>query len=155
MHKLSIVEFVFRGLPEGFLVIFAMYSFSKTAIDIKRYILSSILFATLIYSIILLPIHYGVSTILSIISLIVLSVNINKIDIIKSIQVGIISTILEFICEGINVLIIQYIFKKDVNFIFNQPNLKVLYGAPSLIIFGCIVIIYYIRLLRRKDLRHV
>jgi hypothetical protein len=153
MLKLSVVEFIFRAIPEGFLVVFAMYSFSKTAIYLKRYIISSVLFATLVYIIRLLPIHYGVNTILSLIALIVIAVNINKIDMIKSIRVGIISTILEFICEGINVFIIQYVFKKDVNYVFNDPNLKVLYGAPSLLIFGCIVLIYYIRSLRRKELR--
>ena len=115
MLKLTLLEFFLRGLPEGFLIIFAVYAFSKTVINIKRYIVSSIIFVIAVYLIRLLPIQYGVHTILNIIVIIVLAVNINKIGIIKSIQASIMTIILEFICEGINIFIIKYIFKEDIN----------------------------------------
>ena len=44
MLKLTLLEFFLRGLPEGFLIIFAVYVFSKTVINIKRYIVSSIIY---------------------------------------------------------------------------------------------------------------
>lgn len=150
MLKLSALEFFLRAIPESFLIIFAVYAFSKTAIEVKRYSLSSIIFSIMIYIIRLLPIHYGVHTILGIILIIILTVNINKIDIIKSIQAVILTVILQFICEGINIFIIQNIFKMDINYVFNKPVLKILYGIPSLIIFGCIIIMYYTKVLKRK-----
>ena len=155
MLKLTLLELFFRGLPEGFLIILAVYAFSKTAINKKKYIVASISLVIAVYLIRLLPIQYGVHTILNLIVVIVLTVNINKIDIIKSIQGGIMTIILEFICEGINMFIIQYIFKADIVYVLGEPSLKTLYGIPSLLIFAAIVSTYYFYLARRKKLREV
>ena len=155
MLKLPLLEIVLRGIPEEFLLIFAMYAFSKTAINIKRYIISSIFMIILIYLIRLLPIQFGVHTIIGLIASIVLTVNINKIPIIKSIQASIIAMIVETISEGINIFMIKYIFKLDVNYVFNEPILKILYGIPSLLIFGIVVTLCYLRTFRNRGLRDV
>jgi len=150
MLKLTLLEFFLRGVPEGFLLIFAVYAFSKTIINIKKYILTSIIFSISVYLIRLLPIQYGVHSILNIIVMIVLTVNINKISTIKSIQASIMAMIMEFICEGINVFIIQYIFKADIKYILTDLSLKILYGIPSLLSFAVIVATYYFYVARRK-----
>jgi hypothetical protein len=155
MLKVTLLEIFFRGLPEGFLFIFAVYAFSKTAINIKKYVVSSIIFVISVYLIRLLPIQYGVHSILNIIVLIVLAVNINKIGIIKSIQTSIMAVIIEFICEGINMIIIKYIFKADIVHILSEPSLKILYSIPSLLIFAAIVFTYYFHVVRREKLSEV
>ncbi|MBU5485950.1 hypothetical protein KQI86_16635 [Clostridium sp. MSJ-11] len=155
MIEVSLIELFGRAIPEGFLFIFALYVFSGHAINKRDYLISSILMSIITFTVRLLPIHYGVHTILNIIGLIVLNVSINKIDIVKSIQAVIITVILQFICEGINVFIIQYIFKTDMNYVFGDSKLKILYGIPSLLIFTGILTLYYIRLLKRKELNHV
>lgn len=154
MLKLTPMEFFTRGLPEAFLFIFAAYAFSRRVIDFKKYIISSLLYGLMAYIVRFLPIHYGVHTIMNVFIIIVLTVNINKIDLISSIRSAITVIILQFICEGINVLIIQYIFNVDINYVFNDPVLKTLYGIPSIIIFAFVAIIYYIRLSRRKELKY-
>ena len=155
MLKLTLLEVFFRGLPEGLVAIFAVYAFSKTVLNIKRYLLSSIIFITAVYLIRLLPIQYGVHAILNIIVIIVLTVNINKISIIKSIKASIMTVILEFICEGINVFIIQHIFKVDIVYLLSESSLKILYGIPSLLIFAIIVSTYYFYVARRKKMMEV
>lgn len=155
MLKVSLLEIVLRGIPEELLLIFAVYAFSKTAINIKRYMISSILFLAVLYLIRLLPIEYGVHTILGLICMILLTVNINKIPIIKCIKASIFTLILEIICEGVSIFIMKYIFKLDVNYVLKEPTLKILYGSPSLLIFACFVTPYYIRALKRKELRDV
>lgn len=155
MLKLSLFEFFVRGIPEAFLVVLAAHIFSKTTIQKKGYITSSLLLAIIGYAIRCLPIQFGVNTILSLIVLIIIIVLVNKVDIIKSIQACIISMIFQFICEGINVFIIQFILGKDLNSIFNNPTLKTLYGLPSLLIFGCIVLAYYYIFLYRKELKQI
>lgn len=155
MFELSLVEFFGRALPEGFLFIFASYAFSKTAINKRDYLIAGTLMTFMGAVIRTFPIHYGVHTILSIISIILLSVNINKIDVIKSIQAAITLIILQFICEGINVFIIQYIFKADMEYIFSDPMLKTLYGIPSLVIFGTIVGFCYFILFKKEKLKYV
>ncbi len=144
-----------RSLPEEFLIIFAVYAFSKTAINVKKYIISSTLFLMAVYLIRLLPIQYGVHTILNVIVIIILTVNINKISIIKSIQASIMTMILEFVCEGINMFMIQYVFKVKIAKLLNNPLLKILYGFPSLLILAVIVFTYYSYLARRKKLKEV
>lgn len=155
MLRITLIEFFFRGLPEGFLFMFAVYAFSKTPINIKRYIISSVFFVPTVYLIRLLPIQYGVHTILSIMVINVLAVNTNKISIIKSIQTSLMAVILQYICEGINVFIIQYIFKADIMYLLSDPSLKILYGIPSLLIFAVIVFTYYFYSTRRKKLKEV
>ncbi|NFV69589.1 hypothetical protein EXM63_11350, partial [Clostridium botulinum] len=97
-----------------------------------------------------LPISYGIHTILSIMVLVLLSYIINKIDVITAVKSTIITIIFQFVCEGINIFIIQYVLKDDMNYIFNNANLKTIYGIPSLIIFTCIVLLLYIRLLKKE-----
>jgi hypothetical protein len=155
MLKISMFEFLVRGLPEAFLFVFAAYAISKTKIDYKRYLLASSLLALVVYLIRFLPIQYGVNTILNLLVIIVLMTTINKLDMITAIRTGIIIAIIEYICEGINVLIIQVIFKIDMNYIFSNPELKVLYGLPSLAIFGLVIIAYYTILHKRKELRTI
>jgi hypothetical protein len=155
MLQVSWLEFIVRGIPEEFLFVLAVHVFSKTRIDIKKYLLSGSLFWIIVCLIRLLPIQYGINTILNLIALIVLVSFINNIDIIKSIRSGIIVIILGFISEGINAAFIQFVLKKDLNIIFNNPTLKTLYGLPSLIFLVIFVIVYYFILSRRKVLKHV
>ncbi|MBU3101172.1 MULTISPECIES: hypothetical protein [Clostridium] len=155
MLRLTLLYVFLRILPEEFLVIFAVHVFSKTVINVKKYIISSIFFIIAVYLIRLLPIQYGIHTIIAVVVVIVLTININKISIIKSIQASIMTIILEFVCEGANVFIIQYIFKADVRYVLNDPSLKILYGIPSLLIFAAIVSMYYVYLVKNKKLKEV
>jgi hypothetical protein len=152
--KISMIELFFRMIPESFLFIYATYVFSKKNIALRIFILSSILLGISTYVIRLLPIHSGINNILSMAVFIVLSVNVNRIDLVKSIKVVFMSTILGFICEGINVLLIKYVFMKDIDFVFNDAKLKTLYGIPSLLIFGSILfIILFFRKIQSKKKR--
>lgn len=156
MTYISWFEFIVRGIPEEFLFILAVHVFSKTRINLKKYILSSILFWIIVFLIrSFLPIQYGIHTILNLIMLIILTSTINKIDIIKSIQSGLITIILGFISEGIVIAFIQFVLKKDLNSILNDSILKTLYGLPSILIFGIFIIAYYLRLLKQKELKYV
>lgn len=155
MLKIPLIEVFIRLIPEALLLIFAAHAFSKTVVNKKKYLISSILFGIGNYLIRCLPIDYGIHSVLGFILFATLISNINKINIIKSIQVVFISTIIMFFSEGINVAIIQFILKKDINVLFKDSILKTLYGVPSLLIFALIVGIYYFRTLKRKNLKYV
>jgi hypothetical protein len=152
--KISIVELFFRMIPESFLFIYATYVFSKKAIALRSFILSSILLGISTYVIRLLPIHSGINNILSMAVFIVLSAKVNRIDLVKSIQVVFMSIILGFICEGINVLLIKYVFMQDINFIFNDPKLKMFYGIPSLLLYSLILfmVIFFYKMQSKKKM---
>lgn len=155
MLKVSFLEFIIRGIPEGLIFFLAAYAFTKNKIQLKRYLISAILLAVIVYLIRLLPIRNGADFMLNLIVLITLAAFVNEFPIIKSIKSGIVIMLLEFICEAINIFFIQFILKKNLNVIYKNPMLKILYGIPSLLIFGCIVIVYYIILLKRKELKYI
>lgn len=155
MLKLSWFEFLVRGIPEEFLFVLAIHAFSKTGINLKKYLLSGVLACIMIYLIRLLPIQYGVHSLLGLIMLIIIVSSINKIDIIKSIRAGVITFIICFIFEGINVSFIQFVLKKDLNSMISNPVTKTLIGLPSLMIFGIVIILYYYRISKRKELEYV
>jgi hypothetical protein len=144
MLRLTAFEFIFRALPEAFLFIFAGFVFSNNKINAKKYIISSILLAICIYFIRMLPINYGVNTILVIIIQTAILTSINKIDVIKSIKSAIVVAICLFILEALNVLMLSIIFKEQFNAIMLNPILKIIYGLPSLIGFIIIISCYYI-----------
>lgn len=144
MLRLTGFEFVVRLIPEAFVIIFAMITLSNVKLNAKRYIISSLLLATCEYYIRMLPINYGVPTILDIFVIIVITYYINKIDIVLGIKASLITTIALFICEGINVLLLSLIFKDTLNGIMENTILKTIYGFPSLILFTIITITYYL-----------
>ncbi len=154
MLQISLFEFFIRGIPEEFLILLAVHTFSKTGINLKKYLLTGVLFWILTSFIRLLPIQYGINTILSLMILIVLVSYINKIDIVKAIRAGLITTILLFLFEGINLFILQFILKIDLDNVMSSPISKTLYGLPSIILFGTFVIAYHIRLSKRKELKY-
>ena len=154
MLKLTMFEFVIRSIPEVFVFMFAAYAFSKTKIDKKIYILSSLLLAVAVFVIRALPINYGVHTILNISFMTIISNSINKIEIISSVKAAIIMAIILFASEGINVFILKFLLGDRLTMILSNPVLKTIYGLLSLLILASIVIGYYIFLGKRNKLRN-
>ena len=143
MLNVTLVDFIFRAIPEAFIHIFAMYVFVGAKIDKKSYTKASILLAMMMFIIRSLPISYGIHTILIIMAMITLSITLNKLSIIDTIRAAIINVIIQFIAEGLNILFIQMILKKDLEVVIIEPLSKVRYGIPSLIIWVAIIFIYY------------
>jgi hypothetical protein len=150
--EVSLLELFARGIPEGALFILASYIFSRKKINAKRVLASILLFAFSGYLIRKLPVQPGVNSILSIFMLVAINNNVNKIEMIKSIKVSVIIFILQFLCEAINVFMLQYLFKIDLNYIFSNSYLKILYGIPSLLIATLGVGTYHFILNRKKEL---
>lgn len=151
MLALRPIEFILRGLPEGFLVIFAVYVFSKTEIDKKKYLVTSIIFSLIIYIARLLPINYGVHMILSLLSLLLIIISYNKIDAIKGIKSIIFIYLIQLVSELINVFILN-LMNINLEVLSVDPVYKNIVGFPSLIITGLVILIVYkINKNRRKS----
>ncbi|NFS10017.1 hypothetical protein FDE77_01735 [Clostridium botulinum] len=145
MLRLTTFEFLVRIIPEAFVLILGMFTLSNTKLNLKKYIISSLLFGLCEYGIRMLPINYGVHTILDIFIMIVTMFSINKSDVILSIRSSLITTIGLFICEGLNMLLLSAIFKDRLEVIMSDTKLKTIYGLPSLIFFTSITIVYSLR----------
>jgi hypothetical protein len=143
MLKLSIWELVFRTIPEGFVFILAAYAFARIEIEKNRYIISSIILGLSTYLIRILPIHFGVHTMLSIMVIILISASINKIEIRKSVPAALISIIIMFLSEGLNVVLLDKLFNIKIEDFMSEVNLKLIYSAPSLIISAVVIFVLY------------
>jgi hypothetical protein len=135
MIRITFIEFLFRGIPEGFLFLLMFYELSKTKIEYKTYILSSFICGTLSYLIRMLPIQLGINSMLNICIMVLFCVKIIKVNAKKTIQIVMFIYILEFICEFFNMLMIIYVFHISLEDAFKSPILKLIYGSPSLIMF--------------------
>ncbi|MFL0167326.1 hypothetical protein [Candidatus Clostridium helianthi] len=145
MLRLTVFEFIFRLVPEAFVLILAMIALSNVKLNAKRYIISSLLLAVCEYGIRLLPINYGVPTILDIFVMIIIMWSINKADVISAIKSSLIITIVLFIIEGVNILVLNITFKDEFEKIMSNVILRTVYGLPSLICFATITLIYYLK----------
>ncbi|AYE35094.1 hypothetical protein [Clostridium septicum] len=155
MLKLSPIELFFRAIPEGFLFILAIYSFSRIKINKKRYVLSSFLYSILVFLVRFLPITYGGHIVINIGIAILIGHLINKIDMLDIIKSVIGIFIIQFSSEGVNLLIIQTFAKSNIEKIVSDPVLKTIYGIPSLVIVAVVITIYYLLMNNKGKLKNV
>ena len=134
-----ITTILFRGLPEGFIHMYAMYALVNVKLDKKKYIFSATLLAFIMVLVSKLPISYGIHSILIVMSMIILATMINGLSTAHCISIAIINMIIQFLTEGFNVLLIQNVLKMEMSEVMTNPISKVVYGMPSLIIFWGII----------------
>lgn len=145
MLRLQPIEFILRAIPEGFLFILAVYIFSKTEVDKRKYITSSIVYAVTIFLVRLLPINYGVHSILALLFLVLFITIYNKIDTIKVMRSVLIIFIIQFLTEGLNIIILNLIPNIDLDSLLNSALIKNLLGLPSLAAAYLIVYLFYLK----------
>ena len=154
MLKLQPIEFLLRVLPESFLFVLAVYIFSKTKINKKKYFITGLIFSVVVFIIRMLPINYGVHMILSVLFLLFITVKYNNIDVISSIKSIIFTYMIQLISEAINILFLNIIdINLDIAFI--NPITKNLLGIPSIILTFLMIIISYKFINKRKDEKKV
>lgn len=150
MLKLTILELIFRTIPEEFIIILSMYVFSFTKIDIKRLFSSGVMLSIIVYLIRLLPIQPGLHTLLLIPIMVLMVKIVNKITIIKGIPAAILSIIFMYLCEMINSIILTNIFHMNIQEAFKDVNTRLIYGSISLIIYLLITLTVYFTIYKNK-----
>ena len=154
MLQLNPIEYILRGLPESFLVIFAIYIFSQTKINKRKYLVTSIMFSLVTYGVRMLPINYGVHMVLSLLFLLFIIVSYNEIDVVNAIKSIIFIYLIQFVSEAINVVILNFM-NIDLEIQFKNPIYKSIIGIPSLMITGIIILIIYIFNKKRKKIKKI
>ena len=160
MLSATLLEFFLRGIPEGFLFIFAGYTFSKTRVNVKKFIISGFVLGMIGYLVRFLPISFGVHSVLILIACILMLNAIHKIPLIKAISSGLIMMIIAFAAEIINGILIAF-FRgfslleiihdfKVIDIEFVNATQKLLYGLPSLTIMGLVLTVIYMTY-KKKD----
>ncbi len=139
MLEQDILSLITRMIPEAFIIIYSIYILTKSKVNIKRILISSIIGGIGIYIIRLLPIHFGVHTILSIMMYIVLAVKLNKIDMYKAITITLVSIIILFILDFLIALIYSKIFQLSSELLFGGGLLSNIVSIPPLILFFIVI----------------
>lgn len=156
MLKLLPIELFLRAIPEALILILAGYAFAGKEIEKKLFCISSILLGVSAYLVRMLPIHFGVHTIILLVVYVLLSVSINKIDIIKAISAGLVSSIILFLCEWINVFVLTDVLKINIDILFKSPIKKGIYLLPSIALFALVImLLFYINVIHRKGRKNV
>lgn len=150
MLRLQPIEFFLRVLPESFLFILAVYIFSQTKIDKKKYFISGLIFSIVVFIIRSLPINYGVHMILSVLFLLFMSAKYNKIDVISSIRSIILTYLIQLISEALNILFLN-MTNVNLEVAFLNPITKNLLGIPSIILTFLIIMVSYKFINKRKN----
>lgn len=143
MLKLSLIELFLRLIPESFILALSIYAFSSTKIDMKKLTISGIIMTISAYIVRMLPINFGVHTILLIMIYILAAVNINGIDMIKAIRAGLIGYITLSICDFLNFFLVVNIMNIPIEKMLENISLKMLLGLPSLTLFFIAIFAFY------------
>ena len=141
--------FFIRLLPESLLYVLAGYGIVKKKLEMKEYLISSLLLALIIYFVKLLPLSLLIPQIIILLCCILLKIFINKIDAINAIISTISVMIIIIILEGINMVFINLLLKDSYH--NADPFIQMMLGLPSLIVLSIIIIFYYIKRLKRAE----
>lgn len=148
MLQLHWIEIFLRLIPEALLMIWGIHVLARKRINIKNYMLSSVILALLTFLIRRLPIYFGIHTLIIIILTMVIVVAMG-IPIIKAMYGSLLMFLIFTLSEFLN-MVILHLLNINTNIQFENPIIKDMYGIPSLIII-CIVIIAIRYFIKRKD----
>ncbi len=143
MLKITLLEMLLRTIPEGIIIAFAICVFSNEIINRKKIIISGLIFGICIYFIRLLPISFGVHSILLIMIYILISTYYNNIKILKTISSSILSIIILSFFELVNFYMLVDIFNIPINVFLTSPIKKTIAGYPSLLLFFIVIFLSY------------
>jgi len=154
MLRISLLELVARGLPEGFLFVMAIYAFARRKIEIKPYLISVGVVVLFTFLFRFLDINFGVHIILNIIVLIFMCVFLCKLDLYVVVKGAMITTLIMLAIEVTNVILLQAILKEEFLSIIENPVKKILVGLPGIIMFAIYAIsIYYFLAYKKQNLK--
>ncbi|MFA0814423.1 MAG: hypothetical protein ACC608_01395 [Anaerofustis sp.] len=140
-----------KGIPEGLLDVLAVFILTQQKFVLKKYIIISVVFIISNYLVRLLPINFGVNTMIGLLILVLLFVFFTKSDVPKLIKSTIIILITLFVCEFATVAVLTLIFgQAQLDSILLDPMQKALYGIPSTLLFAAAVYAMYYFMKKRK-----
>lgn len=128
-----------RMIPEAFLIMHSICLLTASHKDLKKISTAAVLGGIGVYIVRLMPIHFGVHTILAVMIDILLVVKILDINIQKAISGTLISIIIIFMSDIILFAIYTNVFHFSSEVIAGQTIVSVISGIPSLIIFYFII----------------
>ncbi|ATW24586.1 hypothetical protein [Candidatus Formimonas warabiya] len=132
--KMTLLELLFQGIPEQISLVLLTFLISKAKVDWKRIVVMGIFMACFIYLIRLLPITFGVHTIIAIALLIFIMVYLEKISLVRSVISVILVYVFLIFAETICFRMISTLFQLSWDQIRNNEILMIISGIPQVIL---------------------
>lgn len=149
-----IFEYLFGYVLQGFVYVLGIYAFNRRRIErsqVSKYILVSLFFAVVSFLVRLLPIYFGVHTVLDLILLFLVSITVLKMPIYVTVRSTLFVTVLllvtEALCVGLMTLLLgQEVFEQKML----DPLEKAILALPGVFLFAASIITFYFVLNRTK-----
>lgn len=151
MLKIQWIEIFLRCIPEMLLMIFGIHVVARKSINMKIYILSSIIMGLVTFFVRMLPIYFGIHTFITVI-LTICAMSIIGIPIINAIYGTLLMVLILSLSEFLNMAILNLL---NINIEVLNPIIKSVFGIPSLIITYLFIIIIRYFIKRREGLKNV
>ncbi len=149
--KIIIFEYLFGYILQGFAIVLGVYAFNKQKLGFKKYVFASVLVIAISYLARLLPISYGVHTILNLVFLYLICTFILKMPGYSTVRSTLFVTVLLLVSEMILVAVMIGALGQDkFEALMLNPIDKAIIGAPGSIGFAIMVYVAYYILVKRK-----
>lgn len=144
-------EYVLGYVIQGFTIVLGVYAFNRKKIDVKRYIFTSILVSIISSLVRLLPINFGIHTILNMIFLFLISILMLKMPAFNIMRSALLATLLLLVIEVVDVALMILIFGNEQfeSMMVNAVN-KAILGLPCTIVFAVVTVLTYVYLTKEK-----
>lgn len=149
--KILIFEFLLGYGLQGLIIVLGVLVFNRQKVVLKSYIFASLLVIIISYLVRLLPISFGVHTILNMLSLFLICIIVIKIPAYNAIRSALLVTVLLLICEMVDVaLMIQILGQEKFETMMLGTLEKAIIGFPGALFFSLLVILAYFILNNQK-----
>lgn len=152
--SVNIVVFLLNGVPQSFLMVWALHIFTGTRINVKKYFLLSFIYAVAAYLIRFLPIAIGVNSVLTLLVMIMtfqFTYKTQLSKVIRTIVSATVAFVLIAVSEILNMLLLVAAYGQfRAEELFNSKDglTRSLYATPSNIIFAIFIFIGYLILMK-------
>lgn len=147
--KVPILVLLFAGIPENIALATLAFVLAKVELEWKKIFSIGVILALNAYLLRLLPITFGVHTIVNIGLLIVLLSVFTQADLVASVISSFLSILALIVVETLNYIIILPLFNIPIKTVINSPILRILIGLPLVIIL--FLISYIVKIYQKRE----
>jgi hypothetical protein len=152
MLQLILFQYILGYGLQSFIFIFGIYTFNRQKIEIKKYLLASIVVAAISFLVRQLPISFGVHTIFDLLVSIIICILFIKMPAINTIRSMSMVFILLLTSEAVSLVILSVIIGKSrLEIIMNNPLQRAITGVPLNLFFLLLITLSYYILKKKGD----
>jgi hypothetical protein len=154
--EVIIFEFLLGYALQGFTIVLGIYAFNRQRVIIKSYVIASVMVIIISYFVRLLPISFGVHTILNMLIMFLICIFYLKTPAYNTIKSALLVTVLLLVCEMADVAVMMAILgQKEFERLMLNSLYKALVGLPGTILFVIIVVLAYVFLNKQAEKKGV